>query len=66
MPRTRIRNRRFRIVIAALMCLPLLGTGPCVILVENAMIRGFFNAATRLLVAQARDHLGLTGHDGGG
>lgn len=42
-----------------LLGLPLLGTGACVQIVQDAVIEGFFNAATPLLVDRAEERLAL-------
>jgi len=39
--------------------LPLLATGPCVEIAQDALISGFFTAVTRVLVDEAETCLGI-------
>lgn len=57
-------GRRRRLALAAL-ALPLLSTGTCLQLTQDALITGFFNAFTAEIVALARERLGLTAPAGG-
>ena len=45
---------------AAIFAVPLLASGPCVQIGQNATITGFFNALTSILVQRLQDQLGVT------
>ena len=43
-----------------LLGLPLVATGPCLITAQQALINGFFDAVTPLLIERVADDLGVT------
>ncbi len=49
-----------RRVALVLLGLPLLATGPCLLTAQQALINGFFDAVTPLLVERVADELGVT------
>jgi hypothetical protein len=56
-----IHRRRLRLAGAALvLALPLLATGPCLLTAEQALINGFFDAVTPMLVDRFASELGVT------
>ncbi len=49
-----------RTIILVVLAIPLLSTGTCLTIAQDAVINGFFNAVTPLLIDQAATAWGLT------
>ncbi|MGD8450987.1 MAG: hypothetical protein PVJ57_04140 [Phycisphaerae bacterium] len=58
-------SRLLRVALAAALAMPLLGTGPCVQLTEDALIDGFFSALTPIVVDRLEDTLAQNEADNG-
>lgn len=59
-----VRPRLVRGLLIGLLTVPLLETGACVQIAQDAVIGGFFNVATPLLVARAESTLDQPTADG--
>jgi hypothetical protein len=59
------RSRLVREALIGILAFPLLATGACADIMETALIRGFFDAATPLLVDCAESRLAPDGNGDG-